>query len=245
MKDKSKEHVGLLKSRILVSHFRHPTSHYGSLASRCLSEVCASVSGDPSCLEIWEMNNCRQLFQEAWSAASADSMAWQGLELDFVDMYHQIPTPSVIPAISYFLHYLQSRRAAGRPYTNFAISKVQRSDDRFGTGASASFKNVSIALVLDFISYEMFQCLFARVGSLIVQQVGGLPMGGPLSAQSRLSVPDFMRGQKHPHQSVLIQNTCETLSSKLIPVWEQGPYQLVCEHTDHLPAAVVQHAVTV
>ena len=129
------------------------------------------------------MNNCRQLFQEACSAASADSMAWQGLELDFVDMYHQIPTPSVIPAISYVLHYSQSRRAARRPYTHFAISKLQRSDDRFGTGASASFKNVSIALLLDFISYEIFQNSFARAGSWIIQQVGGLPIGGPLSAQ--------------------------------------------------------------
>ena len=72
MKDKSKERLGLLKSRILVSHFRHPTSHYGKLASRCLSVICPSVSGDPSCLEIWEMNNCRQLFQEACCAANAD-----------------------------------------------------------------------------------------------------------------------------------------------------------------------------
>ena len=183
MKDKSKEHLGLLKSRIFVSHFRHPTSHYGKLTSRCLSVLCASVSGDPSCLQIWEMNNCRQLFQEACLAASADSMAWQGLELDFVDMYHQIPTPSVIPAISYVLHYLQSRRAARRRYIDFSISKLQRSDDRFGTGASAWFKNVSIALVLDFISYEIFQNSFARADPWIIQQVGGLPMGGPLSAQ--------------------------------------------------------------
>ena len=183
MKDKSKEHLGLLSSRMLVSHLRHPTSHYGKLPSRCLSITCASVSGDPSCLEIWEMNNCRQLFQEACSAANADSVAWQGLELDFVDMYHQIPTPSVIPAISYTLNYLQSRRAARRPYTYFAILKLQHSDDRFGTGASAWFKNVSIALVLDFISYEIFQNSFARAGSWIVQQAGGLPIGGPLSAQ--------------------------------------------------------------
>ena len=104
MKDKPKEHPGLLKSRIVLSHFCHPTSHYGKLASRCLSVICASVFGDPSCLEIWEMNNCRHLFQEACSAASADSMAWQGLELDFVKIYQQIPTPSVIPAISYVLH---------------------------------------------------------------------------------------------------------------------------------------------
>ena len=119
------------------------------------------------------MNNCRQLFQETCSAANADSVAWQGLELDFVDMYHQIPTPSVIPAISYTLNYLQSRRAARRPYTHFAISKLQRSDDRFGTGASAWFKNVSIALVLDFISYKIFQNSFARAGTWIVQQVRG------------------------------------------------------------------------
>ena len=183
MKDKSKEHLGLLKSRILVSHFRHPTSYYGKRASRCLSVICASVSGDPSCLEIWEMNNCTQLFQEACSAANADSMAWQGLELDFVDMYHQIPTPSVIPPISYTFNYLQSRLAARRLYTHFALSELQRSDNRFGSGASAWFKNVSIVLVLDFISYEIFQNSFARAGSWIVQQVGGLPMGGPLSAK--------------------------------------------------------------
>ena len=129
------------------------------------------------------MNNCRKLFQEACSAANADPVAWQGLELDFFYMYLQIPTPSVIPAISYTLNYLQSSRAARRPYTHFAISKLQRSDDCFGTGASAWFKNVSITLVLDFISYKNVQNSFARAGSWIVQQVGGLPMGGPLSAQ--------------------------------------------------------------
>ena len=105
MKDKSKEHLGLPKSKIIVSHFGLLPSRYGKLASRCLSVICASVSGDPSCLEISEMNNCRQLFQEACSAANADSVAWQGLELVFVDMYHQIPIPSVIPAISYTLNY--------------------------------------------------------------------------------------------------------------------------------------------
>ena len=52
MTDKSKEHFGLLKSRILVSHFRHPTSHYGKFGSRCPSVICAPVSGDPGCLEI-------------------------------------------------------------------------------------------------------------------------------------------------------------------------------------------------
>ena len=54
-----------------------------------------------------------------------------------VDMYHQIPTPSVTPAISYTLNYLQSRRAARRPYTHFAISKLQRSEHGFRTGGSA------------------------------------------------------------------------------------------------------------
>ena len=55
-----------------------------------------------------------------------------------------------------------------------------------------SYSGLTNALVLELLlgsrtsallSYEIFQNLFARAGSWIIKNVGGLPMGGPLSAR--------------------------------------------------------------
>ena len=55
LKEKSKEGEGLMKVRLIVSHFDHPSSHEGSFVDRCLSLLIESYSELSSSLEFWNM----------------------------------------------------------------------------------------------------------------------------------------------------------------------------------------------
>ena len=83
----------------------------------------------------------------------------------------------------YALSKVQEGRRSRRPISWFAISKHAKAEDRRGSAASALFVNIPLHLVLDYIDYEPSRNGLFRVGAWVLNQVQGLPMGGPDSAQ--------------------------------------------------------------
>ena len=100
-----------------------------------------------------------------------------------VNMYTEICTPHVRDAVVYALSKIQEGRRSRRPISWFAISKNAKAEDRLGSAARAYFVNIPLHLVLDYIDYELSRNGLFAVGAWVLNQVLGLPMGGPNSAQ--------------------------------------------------------------
>ena len=77
-KHKSTEAEGLIKIRIIVSHFHHRSSHEGKLSSRCLSLVMQALAELATAFEIWEMQHCRDFFTTIAKKAQASTETMGG-----------------------------------------------------------------------------------------------------------------------------------------------------------------------
>ena len=210
IKSKSQEADGILKIRIVISHFSHPASKIGKLASRALSLLCRLVGDMDINFEIFPMYDAKGLFVSALSAADKDSVPWAGLELDMVDMYSEIPRDRVLDSVMYRVSVLRDKRKSRNPITWFAISTICKSLDRLGTGTSRDFMNLSIEMITSFVNFELWANADFTAGGYVLSQLIGLPMGGPISAQlavlyllsaemratrSALSVHKFIHGR--------------------------------------------------
>ena len=182
LKEKSREGEGLIKVRLIMSHFHHPSPHEGSVVGWCLSLVSESFSELSSNLEVWNMQESKQRFTHACDLAANDPMEWCGAELDMVNIYTEIPSPHVRDAVVYALSKVQEGRWSRRPISWFAFSKNAKVEDCLGSAASAYFVNIPMHIALDNIDYELSRNGLFRVGAWVLNQVRGLPMG-------RLSLP--------------------------------------------------------
>ena len=109
-KETRKEWEWLLKIRLIVYPFHHPSYHEGLLLGRCLSLLIKSFSEVSSNLEFWNMQECQRRFTTACGSAASDPMEWCGANLDMVNMYTEIPTPHVRDAVGYTLSKVQQGR---------------------------------------------------------------------------------------------------------------------------------------
>ena len=182
-KEKCREWEGLLKMRLVISHFKHPSANEGHLVGRCLSVLIAALSGMPDSLEIRSMQGCRDICMRACEASAEDTQEWFRAELDMMNMYTEIPTEHVHEAVAYAIQRIEAPTHSHRAIKRFALSRGGKSGDSFRSAASAYVVNVSLPLVYEYITYELTRNALFRVGSWIVNQVRGLPMGGPNSAQ--------------------------------------------------------------
>ena len=201
IKSKSLEADGILKIRIVISHFSHPASKIGKLASRALSLLCRLVGDMDINFEIFSMYDAKGLFVSALSAADKDSVPWAGLELDMVDMYSEIPKDRVLDSVMYCVSVLRDNRKSRNPITWFAISTICKSLDRLGTGTSRDFMNLSIEMITSFVNFELWANADFTAGGYVLSQLIGLPMGGPISAQ--LAVLYLMSAEMRATRSAL------------------------------------------
>ena len=141
-KENSREWEGLLKMRLVISNFKHPSANEGHLVGRCLSVVIAALSGMPDNLKIWNMQDCRDIFMRARDACAQDTQEWCGTKLDIVNIYTEIPTAHVHEAVTYGIQRIEARTRSRRAIKGFALSRGGKSEDRFGSAASAYFVNV-------------------------------------------------------------------------------------------------------
>ena len=201
IKSKSQEADGILKIRFVISHFSHPASKIGKLASRALSLLCRLVGDMDINFEIFSMYDAKGLFVSALSAADKDSVPWAGLELDMVDMYSEIPKDRVLDSVMYCVSVLRDKRKSRNPITWFAISTICKSLDRLGTGTSRDFMNLSIEMITSFVNFELWANADFTAGGYVLSQLIGLPMGGPISAQ--LAVLYLMSAEMRATRSAL------------------------------------------
>ena len=182
-KEKSREWEALLKMHLVISYFKHPSANEGHLVGRYPSVVISALSDTPDHLKTWNMQGCRDIFRRASDAFAQDTHEWCWAELDMVNIYTEIPTEHVHEAVTYGIQRIQTRTRSRQAIKRFALSRGGKSEDRFGSAASAYFVNVPLPLVYEYITYELTRNGLFRVGSWILSQVKRLPMGGPNSAQ--------------------------------------------------------------
>ena len=178
-KEKSREWEELLKMRLVISHFTHPSANEGHLVGRCLSVIIATLLDMPDNLEIWNMQGCRDIVVRACDASAEDTHEWCGAQLDMVNMYTKIPKEHVHKAVAYGIKRVEARTRSHRPLKGFALSRAGKSEDRFGSAASAYFVNVPLPLVYEYITYELTRNRLFRVSFWTLNHVKGLPIGGP------------------------------------------------------------------
>ena len=63
------------------------------------------------------------------------------------------------------------------------MSRLDRKEDTFGTGASHEFISVPLQAAEQYVKYKPFGIAYFLVGSWILEQTEGVPIGGPISAQ--------------------------------------------------------------
>ena len=201
IKSKSQEADGILKIRILISHFSQPASKIGKVASRALSLLCQLVGDMDINFEIFSMYDAKGSFVSAFSATDKDSVPWASLELDIVNMYSEIPKNRVLDSVMYCVSVLRDNRKSRNPITSFAISTICKSLDRLGTGTSRDFMNLSIEMITYFVNFELWANADFTAGGYVLSQLIDLPMGGPISAQ--LAVLYLMSAELRATRSAL------------------------------------------
>ena len=100
-------------------------------------------------------------------------------EYDVKDMYFRIPVDEALDAIEACLKLAKER--FGRRWV--AVNRLNRADDRMGTGSEQLFWNVRLDDIYQFVKFELKGNHFARVGYVGYAQSRGVPMGGEASAQ--------------------------------------------------------------
>ena len=125
-KEKSKEGEGLMKVRLIVSNFHHPSSHEVLLVGRCLSLLIKSFPELSSNLQVWNMQECKLRFTTACDLAANDPMEWCGAELDMVNMFTEILTPHVRDTVLYALSKVQEGRRSDSQFHGSLSPKIRR-----------------------------------------------------------------------------------------------------------------------
>ena len=163
--------------RLVISHFKHPSANEGPLAGCYLSVIIAARSDMRNNLEILNMQGCRDIFMQACDASAQDTHEWCGAELHMVNMYKEIPSEHVHQAVAYGIKRIEARTRSDRTIKGFILSSGGKSEDTFGSAASAYFVNVPLPSVYEYITYQLTRNGLFRVGSCILNQVKRVPMG--------------------------------------------------------------------
>ena len=175
----------LLKIRPIIAHNCHPCRAFLRRVSRALSllvrEATQVVRQRRSHhLPVWMMHSGAQEWLGLLSKAPNLTHI---IEYDVEDCFLNTPRSLVLPALQFWLSYPFKRR---RVVQFFAISKDSKSDDYIGRPCSLHYWEVSAAVVLAVVQWELQNnSLFEVTGSIgetIVLQNKGLPIGGHLSA---------------------------------------------------------------
>ena len=157
-------------------------------------------------LEVWNMLHCKQKFIDAAQEATENPLPYGDLELDMQDMFSSIDKPKVIPAIEYILSRLQAQSSRSCcPVSSFAISKISKEDDRFGSGTPRCFVTVPLPLVFQYLCFELHENSLFRAGSWVLHP--GCPNWGPPVRPMRLPLHGGLRNA--PHWDLAF---CRTLS---------------------------------
>ena len=122
--------------------------------------------------------------QEWLQLLSEDHTLTHIIEYDVEDCFLNTPRHLVIPALQFWLNFPFNRR---RTAQYFAISKDNKCEDFIGRPCSSHYWEVSAAVVLAVVQWELRNnSLFEVVSSdgrmIVLQQEKGLPIGGHLSA---------------------------------------------------------------
>ena len=134
-------------------------------------------------LEIFHMLDAKSLFSQAVRESRQSVDEGGALELDFVDTYPNIPKQHVLQALREGLTAIQKCRQNRSPVQYCAVSRLNRKQDRLGTGASLDFISVLLEAVEQHVQYELFVNAYFLVGSWILEQTERVPIGGPTSAK--------------------------------------------------------------
>ena len=162
---KSQEALGILKVRIVITHYGHPSTPDGKLTSRCMSLIFKEASECGDSLEIFNMLNARSPFSQAIHESRQSVHEWGALELVFVDMYPNIPKQHLLQTLREAPTAIQKFRQNRRPVIYCAVSRLDRKQDRSGTEASHDFAPVPLEAVEQYVQYELFGNAYVLVGS--------------------------------------------------------------------------------
>jgi hypothetical protein len=175
-----------VKVRPLIAHHLHPLRCVLRRAARALSLlVQASLpfvqSRRPSHNPMWKLH----LGTAGWLKTVSSSQLGPCFfaEWDVSDCFLNTPRAEVLPAIAFWLSLVQRR---GRTF--FSISKDSPRSDYIGNSSSPHFWSFPAEELLVVVQWELnhndlFEVSSGSPGSTwVLQQVGGLPMGGHLSA---------------------------------------------------------------
>ena len=145
---------------------------------------------------MWQLHKgCRSLLDRLVRSESLEAIA----EYDVEDCFLNTSRDEVVRAVQYWLSAVPRRT---RQQAWFAISKDCKAADHRGRSSSLHFWELSSALVLSVVKWELDEnSCFEAIGRsewLVLQQRKGLPIGGHLSASLVELVALFREYQPWP-----------------------------------------------
>ena len=140
-------------------------------------------------LEMFTMPEFMPFLRHVHSQSKHDSSTREATELDLEDMYFNIPKAQMPDAFQYLLPKIaaasyikgRSRRAV---LDWVSVSRIAKKLHTHGRAANQdAYTYVSIDLLKDYLVFELQGNHLFRVGSWVLAQIHGIPLGGNISAQ--------------------------------------------------------------
>jgi hypothetical protein len=211
IKNKSNESSGTIKTRVLFSFFSDPCKEYSRRVGRCLSLLIKVGRSYMQTLEMTNMVEVKD-WVDGVNAHLAEREKTTPLgkggekklhiwELDVKEMfprlkrgnpkvktYEQIKDgteggvwEAVLKMVAVVQQEKGVRKGKGGPW--FAIHKTNNKLDEMRRAYHEDFENFSWEEIRPFIHWEIFNHDIFTVGSRIMRQTRGMPIGGVMSAQ--------------------------------------------------------------
>lgn len=190
IKNKSDEMSNEIKFRTIYSYAQHPYKRCCKLIGRCLTLLVKLVAPSLPNFEMLKMEDTliwsSSLEASILNFQNSQQIPFPGrfMELDIKDMFPSIKQKSAIQALQFvFNQWLLTRRYRTRSNVFFAVHRKYHQLDGLGKRDPKQFHVFTWQNIVDVVSWELCRNNHFQVGSTVLRQKQGVPIGGPMSAQ--------------------------------------------------------------
>ena len=180
---KSSEHLvtgPFMKWRDILNFSTAPLKRTAQIVSRCLQLLLVKVIDIVPNMCLPTSLGVRDMVTTVKRLSSTNTvLAW---ERDMEDMFWKIDKQEVETAVSQLGRALLKHRRSTTLF--YAIHRQEKSFDRVGTGTGREYWTIPHTFVEKFVKWDLHKNVLFVVDCLFLSQgQGGVPIGGPLSAQ--------------------------------------------------------------
>ena len=179
-KDKDMERM-----RPLVSFFGHIGQVEGRIVARCINVMIRELKKKWRSWNIQKSTDMKGILErlerrDNWKISLEEEKITY-FKYDIKNQFTNLDKKDVWEALEEGMKRLEWGKGKKNRYFSISRMKWNKKEDGLGKKKSGRFRNVEMERVMKYVKFEMENC-YIVVGGRIVKQVGGLPMGGMVSA---------------------------------------------------------------